>query len=282
MANNLVIQDTSTPWRALFWEPVSGTGERLMIGVLHKHEGKWAAQRIIRDDVLDSLYGKAAADAKALLDHALGIYVAAAVASDDISILDFSVAGLQPGPSRHVQVDSLPELLQVAALLYSSLAQIDKFDDLEESDAPQSEEINKRFSTEVREAVAAMRPDLAAGFGRGGRLTAGGKVVRFGYFSPALILHFSVLHPVRQSASVRDARAKLWELSRASENSGIKHTGLITAIPRIDDPSIGSRQREQLKSNQADIEREADDARIRLYPVHSATEGAERLIALAA
>lgn len=271
-----------TPWRPLFWEPVAGTGERIAIGVVYAFAGKWAAQRFIRDDVLDSLYGKASADVRSLLDHALSTYVAAAQATNDIASVGFSVSGLRPGPARHVQVDSVAELLHVAALLYSSLAQLDRFDEQEDSDSPQPEEVNKRFSTEVREAVTIRRPDLAGGFGRGGRLTPGGKLVKFGYFTPSVVLHFSVLHPVRQSASVRDARAKLWELLRASKVAGIGRSGLIAAIPRSDDPSIGSRQREQIKINQAEIEREADAADIRLYPVHNAIEGAERLIKLAA
>ncbi|MFT0547893.1 hypothetical protein ACMHYO_16380 [Allopusillimonas ginsengisoli] len=253
-----------------------------MVGLIHGFGGVWAAPRIIRDDVLDALYGKASADVRTLLDHALKTYQAAAQTTNNIDAVGFAIAGLIPGPARHVHVDTASELLHVAALLYSSLAQIDKFDDQEENDSPQPEEINKRFSTEVREAVTARRPDLAYGFGKGGRLTEGGSLVRFGYFSPAVILHFSVLHHVRQSASVRDARAKLWELSRAAELSGITHAGLITAVPRADDPSIGSRQQAQIKMNQSEIEREADDARIRLYPVHNATEGAEKLIELAA
>jgi len=273
--------DSLTPWRALFWEPVAGTGERLMVGLVHGFKGQWAAQRIIRDDVLDSLYGKASADAKTLIDHALKTYAVAAESTNDINTIGFSVAGLVPGEARFVRVDSLPELLQVAALLYSSLAQIDKFDEQEENDAPQAEEVNKRFSTEVRETVFARRPDLMYGFGKGGRLIAGGSLVKFGYFSPAVIVHFSVLHPVRQSASVRDARAKLWELSRAANLSRVPRAGLITAIPRLDDPSIGEHQRESIASNKLAIEREADGAEIRLYPVHNASEGAEQLIALA-
>lgn len=274
--------DPLTPWRALFWEPVAGTGERLMVGVVHGFKGEWASQRIVRDDVLDALYGKASADVRALIDHALKTYVAVAQTTNDIHAVGFPVAGLLPGPARHVSVDSASELLHVAALLYSSLAQIDRFDEQDEDDTPQAEEVNKRFSTELREHVVALRPDLSSGFGKGGRLTSGGVLVKFGYFSPSVILHFSVLHPVRQSASVRDARAKLWELSRASTVSGITRAGLIAAVPRLDDPSIGPRQRENILSNQSEIENEADDARIRLYPVHTAEEGASQLIALAA
>lgn len=274
--------DHLTPWRPLFWEPVAGTGERLMVGVVHGFDGAWSAQRLIRDDVLNSLYGKASADVERLLDHALSTYSAAARATNELDSVSFPIAGLRPGPVRRIKVDSVSELLHVAALLYSSLAQIDRFDEQDENDAPQAEEVNKRFGTEVRDTVIARRPDLASAFGRGGRLITGGRLVKFGFYSPSVILHFSVLHPVRQAASVRDARAKLWELSRAADISGVMRSGLIAAVPRGDDPAIGPRQRDQLRANQFEIEREADSARIRLYPVHTATEGADTLIELAA
>lgn|GEM_PF-2727582 len=90
-----------------------------------------------------------------------------------------------------------------------------------------------------------------------------------------------VMHDRRKNASVRDARAKLWELSRAVKVSGVARAGLITAIPRNDDPSIGLGQRESIASNRIEIEREADDAQIRLYSVHNAVEGARQLIELA-
>jgi len=268
------------PWRPLFWEPVAGTGERIMIGVVHGFDGHWQAHRLIRDDVLQCLYGKASKDVVALLTHSLNLFAAAADAVHGIEELEYAMGALTPGPARSTEASSVNDLLRTAALLYSSLAQIDVYDDGDENDTPLPDEVSKRFSIEVREIVLGKNPKLAKGFGSGGRLTKGGQLVRFGYFSPEAIMHFSVLHPVRQSASVRDARAKLWELSRASEISGIKKTALIAAVPRADEPHLGENQRERLKANRSEIEREADDAEIRLHAVHSAEEGAEKVLAL--
>ena len=74
------------PWRALFWEPVSGTGERLMVGVVYCYEGRWGVARTIRDDVLANLYGKAAEGAKRLLDTAMEMYRAAAEAGSSLEL----------------------------------------------------------------------------------------------------------------------------------------------------------------------------------------------------
>ena len=268
-------------WRPLYWEPVSGTGERLMVGVVYGFAGEFRATRTIRDDALEGLFGKASAGLRRLIDHALAAYQAAARAGSSLDPTDVSIAGLHAGPLRNTEAASSAELLQTACLLYSSLGNLDKLDAAEESDAPQQDEVNRRFGSEVRIEVARRRPELMAGFGRGGALVPGGQLVKFGYFSPRTVVHFTVLNPVKQSTSVRDARARIFELSRAREIAGIERAALIAAVPRDDDATLGARQRESLKANRAEIEAEADAMRLRWFAVNTAAEGAGRLIDLA-
>lgn len=269
---------TLSPWRALYWEPVPGTGERLMVGVVHAFGGQVRAVRTMRDDVLDCLFGKAALGLRRLIDHGLGIYQAAGAAVQSVEPLEGPLAGIFAGPVRATEASSPAELLQTACLLYSSLGSLDKLDEPEESDAPQQDEVNRRFGSEVRIEVARRRPDLIPGFGKVGVLIEGGQKVKFGYFSPSAIIHFTVLHPARQSASVRDARARIFELHRARDIAQIDGAALIAAVPRDDDPTVGTRQRESLKANRMEIEAEADSVNLRWFAVNSAAEGADRLI----
>ena len=252
-----------------------------MIGLVHDFGGDTGTARIIRDDVLNALYGKAAEGVRRLIDHGLQLYVAAAKASS-VRDVGVSMMGLHAGEVKETQVHSVPELLHVAALLYSSLANVDKLDDLEESDAPQQEDVNSRFSTEVRNGVAAIRPEFVQNFGKGGRLVEGGQLVKFGYFSTKAVLHFTVLNPVRQAAGVRDARARLFELQRAREVAGIENAALIAAVPRNDDPTLGQKQQQQLTLNRTEIEREADAVNMRWYAVSAIPDAVGRVIELAA
>jgi hypothetical protein len=272
---------TNCSWRPLYWEPVSGTGERLMIGVVYSMTGEFRATRTIRDDALEGLFGKASTGLRRLIDHALASYQSAARAASSLEPISVSIAGLHAGPLRNTESASSAELLQTACLLYSSLGNLDKLDDAEESDAPQQEEVNRRFGSEVRIEVARVRPELVAGFGRGGALVPGGQIVKFGYFSPKTVIHFTVLNPVKQSTSVRDARARIFELSRAREMAGIAQAALIAAVPRDDDATLGARQRDSLRVNRAEIEAEADAVSLRWFAVNTAVEGASRLIELA-
>lgn len=249
-----------------------------MVGVVHAFGNDLRAVRTVRDDVLDCLFGKAAPGLRRLIDQSLSLYQAAGAAVHSLEPLEGPLAGVFAGPLRATEASSVTELLQTACLLYSSLGNLDKLDESEDSDAPQQDEVNRRFGSEVRIEVAKRRADLTPGFGRGGVLIEGGQKVKFGYFSPTAVLHFTVLHPVRQSASVRDARARIFELQRAREVAGIGTAALIAAVPRDDDATLGSRQREVLRANRLEIEAEADSVNLRWYAVTSAIEGADRLI----
>ena len=90
--------------------------------------------------------------------------------------------------------------------------------------------------------------------------------------------HFSVIHASRQSASVRDARARLWELARAVDVAAPLRAILITAVPRQDDATLGDRQRKQVKENELEIADEAKTSNIAFYAVHTADQGADQLI----
>lgn len=265
-------------WVPVFWEPVSGTGERLMVGVVHAFQGEVAATRLLRDDVLDALYGNAAAGAQRLIETGLTLLQAAARAAG-VHALSGEVMGLHIGPLRQTGARSVAELLRTAALLYSSLANLDRIDG-DEVEAPQQEEVSKRFSTEVREQVLRQRPDLDKGFGQGGVLVPGGQRVRFGYFSPRAVLHFCVLSAGRPGAGIREARAKLFELQRAREVAAISTAALIAAVPPDDDPTLGTKQREAIRANRAEIEREADACQLRWHAAQSVVQAAGTVIDL--
>lgn len=269
------------PWRPIFWEPVSGTGERLMVGVLHGYGGEIRGVRTIRDDVLTCLFGKSAVGLRRLIDHGLSLHQEAARAFGSLELFGQELTGLFPGPIRSTEASSITELLQTACLLYSSLGNLDRLDEAEESDAPQQDDVNKRFGSEVREIVLGIRPDLVSFFGRSAVLVQGGQPVRFGFFSPRAVMHFTVIHPVRHSASMRDARAKIFEIDRARQVAGIDRAALIAAVPREDDATLGTKQREQLRVNKIEIESEADSVGLRWYHVHTASDGATRLVELA-
>lgn len=261
----------------LFWEPVAGTGERLTAAALISVDDESTGHILIRDDVLHAMYGETSGKLKGLFNTALKTY---------LDLMPFSahelpsLFGLTPGKTIETEVRDRSEALRIVALMYSSLANLDALDSDSEDLSPNQNEGNKRFATQVREQVIARYPELDTYFNRTAILLNGGEPVRFGFSSPRLIAHFGMLHPVRQPSSVRDARAKLWELARAKDVSGVNQAGLIMAVPPETDPTLGEKQRTALKRNIDEIEREADSVHMRLWPASSTAAAADKLCEL--
>jgi hypothetical protein len=188
--------------------------------------------------------------------------------------------GLQQGATHTTMANSRLEALRQAVLLYSSMCNMDVLDDTSDDDKPILSDANKRFVTEVRELTAMNRPEYSAYFNRQSPLFSGGEPVKFGFLSEKTIVHFSVLHAMRQPQSVSAARAKLWELAGARDYIGT-NAAMIMAVPRFDDATLGLNQAESAKRNMSEIEMEADKREMRLYCVNTAHDGADQLIQLA-
>lgn len=273
---------TLHPWRPLFWEPVAGTGERLMVGVVYFYAGQWKTARILRDDVLANLYGNAAVGARKLIDFGLSLFHATAQAGGSLEPLGITLAGLHAGDLRNTGAASESELLRGAALLYSSLAHIDKLDEEEATDTPGNEEATRRFSTDIKDSVLELRPDLAPYFSRSAVLVEGGSPTRFGYASSRVLAQFNVLSPLRAGASLKDARARLFELQNGNAWAKLPHALLISATPRDDDPMLGDRQRRRSGEMREELAAEAAAVGLGFRAVTSANEGAFALLELEA
>ena len=251
-----------------------------MAGVVVQFEGKLSAHRILRDDVLDAMFGKTSSKPKNLIDSALSIALKHTEISGIGSISD-PILGLYPGEVRSMDADSLNDAIRMAALMFSSLANLDHIDEIEAEDAPTQDETNRRLATEVREIVTTRRPDLSQYFNRNAQIVDDGDGVRIGFLSTRTALHYGVLHPARQPSSVKDARARIFELSRVAAFVGLNDASLIIGVPRTDDPTLGTRQRENIMRNTLELKREAASVDVNLRPVHSAEEAAQQTEALA-
>lgn len=249
-----------------------------MVGAIVRIDGQVTAHRIIRDDILDCLYGKTAGGARNLIDFALNDLKTVAEHRGPEAIASVTSGGLSSGDFHATGQDNLGDALRTAALMYSSMVALDRLDELEAEDNPQPDEVNRQFASEVREYVTPRRPDLAPYFGRTAVLMEGGAPVKFGICSPKAVMHFGTLHPVRQAAGMRDARARLWELHRVREFAGIQTAGLVVASPRLDDVTLSIRQREAARRNLDEIEREADSYEMRFFPVISVPEAGNIVI----
>lgn len=268
-------------WVPVFWEPVSGTGERLMVGAVVRFGGNISAHRIIRDDVLAGLYGKCSGKPSALIEFGLNDLKTIAMHRGLEALEGENSVGLYCLRARKTEPESVEDALRTAATMFSSTANLDLVDDAADSDAPTQEEQVKHWTIGVREKVINQCPGLAASFNRAVKFYPDGEPVRFGFINDNAVLHFGVLRPVQQSSSLRDSRARLWELARAQEAVKRQNAALLLAVPRNNDPLLGERQIDAATRNLREIEREAAEVKIGLHPVCSIEEGALAVIDMA-
>ena len=92
-----------------------------MVGVVYMLNGEVGATRTIRDDVLDSLYGKASKGVRKLIEQGLRSYKSIASGAG-VPGAHASVFGLHPSEIRETDATSAQDVIRTAALLYSSLS----------------------------------------------------------------------------------------------------------------------------------------------------------------
>jgi len=81
---------------------------------------------------------------------------------------------------------------------------------------------------------------------------------------------------------LRDARARLFELQRVQAMIGLPKAALIGAVTRDDDATLSAKQLNNLIEARREITDEASAAGVAYFPVTSASDGAERVLELAA
>jgi len=264
----------------IYLEPVSGTGERLAVGAMIGLDNAVEAKRIIRDENLEAMYGKKGSELAKLIDFGLGAL--SKISSPNLESVPGGVAGLIPGVPRHIYASSFQDAMRSCVLMYSSLGTLEMWDEDQEEDSQRGEQASQTFYTQVRDAVLLSRPNWRQYFNRKIPISSHGKPTKFGFINERSVMQFGVLSASNQSYGLRDAQAKLWQLARAREYTGIRNNVLIFAVPRLDDATLSDALRLSVRENIAEVEREADEHGLRFVHVHTVDQGASEVLERAA
>ena len=170
-------------WRAIYWEPVMATGERICIGFLTTWDGQSKAVLTVRPDLLSMLFGAAGARAHALLERALRITNARLAEVPVIDTAEPPMTGLYFGPVETSHVNSFADLIQIGKLMSSSLATMAEPDHPDAADAMDAggepSQPARQFATRVRDLVLERNVRLAGCFNKEAVLMAARRPVRF-------------------------------------------------------------------------------------------------------
>lgn len=266
----------------LAWEPMAASGERLNVAVLYQMDGEINYKTLIREDVLLCMYGEVGAGlykmisstidtcAKVARSHGLSVAIEAVPLSNFILM-----------QTQKTLAFSEQDFLRQIVLMNCSLSSIADEPAATADDQPTSEqEVNKQWTTRIRDAIQALQPDMVPYFNREAILVDDGVPVRFGLLTPKLAAHFGLLKPTQQNQGMEDARAKMWKLALAKERNSALITALIYGTPKEDDITLSDRQHKKLALNVKEIQQEADHRGITINRVHTVAEAATAIVEL--
>lgn len=271
----------SAEWAPLLWEPVMGTEERLMVGVVARCGEQWTAVRVVREDVFTAIYGKKGAGAKAMVDLAIDM-LRARLPLQSWYQVTLPISGFHLGAQRDAAGDTVSGIVRQAVAMAASLSRPDIIDEIEAEDTPgASESVNRQWATKIRDAAANENPEVIRYFNQALKFYDDGEQIKFGFCNDRLAMHFGLLRVSSLSSSIKDARARLWEL-RMARSLAHRSAGLLIGVPHNDDVTLSDRQRDSVIRNVAELEREAEEGEVTLLPVTTPEDGARELIRLAA
>jgi hypothetical protein len=278
-ASMAVTEPTALPttvglWRAIYWEPVIATGERICVGFLTDWDGASKAALTIRQDLLSAMFGAAGPKAHALLERAVRLMNARLADMREIGGAQPPMTGLHFGPVETSHVNSYADLLQIGKLMSSSLATMAEPDHPESADfvegPGEQRQPARQFATRVRDLALERDVRLVHCFNKEAVLMAARRPVRFGFLSDRLAAQFGLLQPTNINGHVRTARGMIAELSLAKRQSSRANL-LILGYPPLASATLTDKERSAISDYTEELSLEA-----RVFDVDFAAADSDR------
>lgn len=283
MTNLIKSIQANAEFSLLSWEPVFGSGESLNVATIFRHDGDFGFKPLIREDVLRCMYGEAGEGVYKMICTTLD--ACAAVAKNhglDVAMSAVPLANFTLSQPTQTLVQNEQDLLRQIVLMNCSLGAIADEAASTSDDQPTPEkEVNKQWTTKIREAIQVLQPDMLHYFNREAILVENGLPVRFGVLTPKLAAHFGLLKAGAQNEGMEDARAKMWKLALAKERNNTLNAALIYGTPKDDDITLSDKQQEKLVANVRELEHEAEHRGLTASRVYTVAEAAASIVALA-
>jgi hypothetical protein len=250
-------------WRAIYWEPVMQTGERICVGFLTSWNEQTRAVVTLRPDLLATLFGAAGQKVQVLLDRGFRMMNAQLGSGRTLTEVTPPMSGLFFGEAEVCHVNAYTELLQVAKLMSSSLSTLAEPDNPDAADEvderPEQAQPARQFVTRVRDLAVKRDMSLANCFNKDVALKSSRRLTRFGFMSDSLVAHFGLLQAnsnIRNS--VRMTRGLITELTLAERASG-RHSLLILGFPSLGSPTLSDKERQAIEDYKEELDMEAQE-----------------------
>lgn len=277
-------------WCPIFLEPIVGSYEKLVVGVVVVSETDFHLEIANRLDKLSCLYGSGADGLIFAID------IATTHLQEDLSVRgiealskpSFIVSAVSIGEIREAMGESLVEIskswLSSLTSLYESETTI-QFANDDLNDIIQSTGIDK-LSSLIFSYIQEQKVSLSAFFRKDiqeGRRRAGNNYnVLIDFSGSRLVANFGTLKAGSISRSVNIIKHRLWDLkvNRDEENETFlrRDYEMIIQVPHENDPQITRRQYTSLRDSFHALEEQADKEELRLRSLSTVEEIGQRIM----
>lgn len=283
-------------WAPVLLAPISGSCERLVVGVAAVNEQGFHLELANELERLRCLYGDEAVG----VTHAVtlaGKYLHGDLARRSVDALtkpDPAVSGISIGECREAEGLSLQELAQSWMAALSSL--------YTQHETHVADAINRKLASETSDAspggdrlpflvcdfVKSQREGFGAYFsadlraGKRRRMKGGSHQVVVDFAGPKLVANFSTLKARALTSSVHMIKRRLWDLKvERDKDSTTRLTRaheMILQRPSEDDPQITEQQLANLSEALEALEAQADQEELRLVACSTVQEIGQRVL----
>lgn len=284
-------------WQPVYFSPNFDSPERLVVAVVANVEGRWEIARASALERLRCLYGAEAGTALQAIDVGLGYLSTAVQSADYESDLSEVVSGLTVGPRSAAQARSAEELAKRWLRLTSSLHSSKREHVVPETVAASPAEAIRRDISRDRLPVLVLAeltrsaPQMREMFNphilrmeqeHGARLLTHKAFVAF--TGQHLAANFATLKAGQQKAVVTISKRLMWDLEqhRGAEGKLLPRQAheMLLYHPAKDDPTITTRQYDNLMEVIDTLRREGDNRQIGVQSYESVPDIAEHILAL--
>ncbi len=267
-------------WRALQFEPIPFSGERITLGAIVKGEDNaLIAAKLFSKSKLNTLFGKnlseRVSDALTFaLESADNFY-----SKNDIrDQWKLPVEGFSLSLERESRANDIEDSLMQASKQCSIFSVFWEYDSKPEQAVAEIEpSINpSSWRKDIYHQVDLLRSELKGCFNKETRLSGSGVPFKFGFISASYAAHFDAVRVTPKSNFLLRVQSKLWQLDqlRASNHELFKPKTVELVLYT---PSVQSSD-SLITELTMEIQEEADRKGIKLFTSNSASQAAKHII----
>lgn len=271
-------------WSALFWEPISTSGERITVAVAVQSDSDWHVRQILEPAMVRCMTGMK--DLLAPVEFAIANLTKHLDEHRSLQAWNSPVSGLMLGPVESTHAQNLTDAVRMAV---QDSAFFGRLDDLAVgTDDNAATDDDDRWNQQIEHGVLQQRPSWRQRFRRKLPVRAGARPTPLDYAGERYVANFSRIVPKKDLGKfVNIAKTKLTNLEIARSHAqqpdlfgamAPLHFELLLLRPHDEDANYSDKNIIDLHEALLELEDFADTHSMRVEPLYAAPQAVDRLI----